>query len=93
MKNRLKRQRNEELRQMYFALVDPIREGGPMKRKDALEKILEYASEKYFITSERTLEQIVFKYGHYAQQHHKQVTRGTVFARGNEIEAVREANS
>ena len=66
MKNPLKRQRNEELRKIYFALLDPAREGGPMRRKDALERVLEIANEKYFITSYRTLEQIVFEYGHYA---------------------------
>ena len=37
-----------------------------MRRKDALERVLEIANEKYFITSYRTLEQIVFEYGHYA---------------------------
>jgi len=68
MKNRLKHQRNEELRTLYFALLDPNREGGPMRRKDALEKVLEIAGLKYCITSTSTLEYIIFEYGFYAPE-------------------------
>ncbi|HEY5614890.1 MAG TPA: hypothetical protein VIL52_02635 [Bacteroidota bacterium] len=71
MKNRLKLRRNEELRQAYFALVNPDRKGGPLTKYDALEQVLKVAREKYLITSESTLQFIIFGYGYYKPRHCK----------------------
>ncbi|MCI0706034.1 MAG: hypothetical protein L0Y80_00935 [Ignavibacteriae bacterium] len=67
MKNRLKRQRNEELRKLYFGLIDPKREGGKHTKNEAFEKVMEVARNKYFLTSEITVRRIIFKYGFYKQ--------------------------
>ena len=71
MKNRLKRQRNEELRKLYFELIDKNREGGALTKREAFEHVLKVAAEKYFLSSEITVRRIIFKYDFYKHAERK----------------------